>query len=506
MAEKLDVLVIGGGGAGYAAASTAARLGKRVAMAERWKLGGTCLNVGCVPTKTLIRAAQVAETVRRAAEFGIRVDGWRVDYPRVVGRAREIVSGFFGEGPRESLARQGITLLEGSVRFLDSHRVICDGEQYEAERFVIASGSTSLVPELTGLHRVDYLTSDQALWLEKLPKSVVIVGASIIGCEFASFWSAFGVEVTIVGRRLMPQEDPDVGEALLGAFEARGIRLVRGRVVGLERVEGRPCVRVALTDGGETRLATEALLLATGRQAQYRDLNLDAAGVQTWERGIAVDATMRTSAPHIWAAGDVSGRHMYTHAGDYAAEVAGWNAAGGEPERAVDWRVVPRPVYSIPEAAAIGLLESEARDRGLDYEVARVCYRDVSRAILQGEPEGFAKIIAERSTGEILGASLVGAQACELISEIAVAMAGRIGAWLVGDTQHPYPTLSEVVRWAADQIGKGSRPAAEQATGVAIDFPHQHPLGYWPEEGSRERSLEHATFTPSTPAARADRG
>src|SRR5438874_4069945 len=460
MAEKFDVLVIGGGGAGYAAASTAARLGRRVAMAERWKLGGTCLNVGCVPTKALIRAAQVAETVRRAAEFGIQVDGWRADYPRVVGRAREIVSGFFGEGPRESLARQGITLLEGSVRFLDSHRVVCDGEQYEAERFVIASGSTSLVPELTGLQRVDYLTSDQALWLEKLPKSVVIVGASIIGCEFASLWSAFGVQVTIVGRRLMPQEDPEVGEALRQAFEARGIRLVRGRVVGLERVEGQPCVRAALAGGGETRLAAEVLLLATGRQAQFRDLNLDAAGVQTWERGIAVDQTMRTSAPHIWAAGDVTGRHMYTHAGDYAAEVAGWNAAGGEPERAVDWRVVPRPVYSIPEAAAIGLLESEARDGGLDYEVARVCYQDISRAVIQGEPEGFARIIAERSTGQILGASLVGAQACELIGEIAVAMAGRVSAWLVGDTQHPYPTLSEVVRWTADQIGKGSRPTA----------------------------------------------
>jgi pyruvate/2-oxoglutarate dehydrogenase complex dihydrolipoamide dehydrogenase (E3) component len=460
-------------------------------MAERWKLGGTCLNVGCVPTKALIRSAQVAETVRRAGEFGIDVSDWGIDYPRVVQRARAIIEGFSGEEPRETLARQGIMLLEGSVRFLDQHRVECDAEHYEADGFVIASGSTSLVPRLPGLDQVDHLTSDEALWLETLPKSVVIVGTSIIGCEFASLWAALGVDVTMIGRRLMPQEDPEIGEALLGAFEARGVRLVRGRVIGLQQVDGQPTVAVALAAAGEERLTAEALLLATGRQAQCYGLNLEAAGVRTWERGIAVDETMRTNVPHIWAAGDVTGQHMYTHAGDYAAEVAGWNAANGEPERAVDWRVVPRPVYSIPEVAAIGLLEQEARERAVDVELASVCYQDVSRPIIQGEPEGFAKIIADRSNGQIIGASIVGAQACELISEIAIAMVGGVSAWTVGDTLHPYPTLSEVVRWTADQIGKGHRPAVAQAPGVPVAFKHQHPLGLWPTEGARKRSLDH---------------
>ena len=489
--ERFDILVIGGGGAGYAAASTAARLGKRVAMAERWKLGGTCLNVGCVPTKALIRAAQVAETIRRAGEFGIDVDGWRLDYPRVVGRARRIVQGFSGEGPRESLAGQGITLLEGSIRFVGPNEVDCNGTPYAADRFVICSGSTSLVPEFPGLHQVPYLTSDQALWLEGLPRSVVIVGCSIIGCEFASLWSAFGVEVTMVARRVLPLEDLEVGDALRAAFESRGIRFVPGRVVDLEMADGRPAVRTALLAGGETMLVGDAVLLATGRLPQCHDLNLDAAGVETWERGIAVDLTMQTSVPHIWAAGDVTGRHMYTHAGDYAAEVAGWNAAGGEPKRAVDWRVVPRPVYSIPEAAAIGLTEADARAQGLDVETASVCYKDISRAILQGEEEGFAKIIADRSTGRILGASIVGAQAAELIGEVAVAMAGNVSAWLVGDTQHPYPTLSEVVRWTADQIGKGHRAPSDQAPGITAAVEHLAPLGMWPTEGSRARAEEH---------------
>jgi pyruvate/2-oxoglutarate dehydrogenase complex dihydrolipoamide dehydrogenase (E3) component len=376
MAEQFEVLVIGGGGAGYTAASTAARLDKRVAMAERGKLGGTCLHVGCVPSKALLRAAHVAETVRHAAEFGIEVDGWRRQYPRVVGRVRDIVQGFSGAGPRASLARQEITLLEGAVRFLGPHAVDCAGQRYEAERFVIASGSSPLVPALPGLHDVGYLTSNEALWLESLPASVTIVGGSIIGCEFASLWAAFGVEVTIVARGLMPQEDPEVGTALLAAFEARGIRLVRGRVVGLARAAGQRALQVVCADGTETTVMAEAVLMATGRQAQFHDLQLDAAGVRTWERGIAVDATMRTSASHIWAAGDVTGRHMYTHAGDDAAAVAGWNAATGKPERGMDWRVVPRPVYAIPETASIGLLESEARAQGLAVDVARVAYQD----------------------------------------------------------------------------------------------------------------------------------
>lgn len=489
--ERFDVLVIGGGGAGYAAASTAARLGKRVAMAERWKLGGTCLNVGCVPTKALIRAAQVAETIRRAGEFGIEVDGWRFDWARVVGRARRIVRGFSGEGPRESLARQGITLLEGSVRFTGPQQVDCDGTAYAADRFVICSGSTTRLPALPGLDRVPYLTSNEALWLEELPRSIVIVGGSIISCEFASLWAAFGVEVTIVARRLMPIEDPEVGDALRGAFEARGITIVEGRVTSLDLVEGRPGVRATLLRGGATTVVADALLLATGRQPQHADLNLAAAGVEPGEQGIAVDATMRTGAPHVWAAGDVTGRHMYTHAGDYAAEVAGWNAGGGEPRRAVDWRVVPRPVYSLPEAAAIGFTHAEALAAGYDVEAASVCYKDVSRAILQGEEEGFAKIIADRATGQILGASIVGAQAAELIGEVAVAMAGKVSAWVVGDTQHPYPTLSEVVRWTADQIGKGHRAPGEQAPGILAPGEHPNPLGMWPESGSRVRAEEH---------------
>jgi pyruvate/2-oxoglutarate dehydrogenase complex dihydrolipoamide dehydrogenase (E3) component len=488
-----DVLVIGGGGTGYAAAYAAAKLGKHVAMVERAKLGGTCLNVGCVPTKALLRSAQVAETVRRAGDFGVQVEGWRPDYPQMVARARSLIADFAEDDPHESLARKGIALLEGSVSFVSPHETICGGHRSTAQAFVIATGSTSVVPPIPGLQDVPYLTSDAALWLDHLPPSVVIVGGGIVSCEFASLWAALGTEVTIVSRRLLSNEDSDVGDALLTAFEARGIRVVRGRAVRFERA--RNGIAVSVEGDGEDarrhRVTADSVLIATGRRPRYDDLHLEQAGVTAGDHGIEVDETMRTSTPHIWAAGDVVGCNMYTHAGDLGGTIAGWNAAGGAPERTADWRVVPRPIYAIPEVAAVGMTERDARDRGLDVEVGTVCYADVTRTALSGEAEGFVKIIAERSTGQILGAAIVGAQACELISEVAVAMAGHLTVRQVGDTLHPYPTLSEIVRWAADQAGQAIRKERRPDAGQHASVEHTHPLGTWPTEGSRERSAQH---------------
>lgn len=496
MQADFDVLVIGGGGAGYAAAHAAAKLGKHVAMVERAKPGGTCLNVGCVPTKALLRSAQVAETVRRAGDFGIQVEHWRANYPQMVARARSLIADLSEDDPRESLARKGITLLEGSVSFVSPHEIACGGQRHTAQAFVIATGSTSVVPPIPGLRDVPYLTSDEALWLDHLPESVIIVGGGIVSCEFASLWAALGTEVTIVSRRLLSNEDPDVGDTLLTAFEARGIRIVRGRAVRFERARNGITVDVE-GDGdsegaGRHRVTAESVLIATGRRPRYDDVQLKLAGVTAGDHGIDVDETMRTSAPHVWAAGDVVGRNMYTHAGDLGGTIAGWNAAGGTPERTADWRVVPRPVYAIPEVAAVGTTEQDAQDRGLDVEVGTVCYADVTRTALSGESEGFVKIIAERSTGQILGASIVGAQACELISEVAVAMAGRLTVRQVGDTLHPYPTLSEIVRWAADQAGQAIREDRGPGVGQRASVEHTHPLGTWPTEGSRERSAQHA--------------
>ncbi len=455
MGERhFDIIVIGGGGAGYAAASTAAKLGRSVAMVERWKLGGTCLNVGCVPTKALIRAAEIAETIRAAPEFGLYPGELRIDFAQVMARKDRLIAGFSGEGPLESLRKQGIELLTDSARFLGPHTLQIGAGRYTASQVVICTGSEPVIPNLPGVDRVPYLTSDDALALTELPESLVIVGAHVIGCELASFFRAMGSAVTLIGRNPAAREDQDVGDELGKAFEARGIQVVRGRATGLTVEAGRPAARVETATGEQRIIAGSHLLLAVGRQPRLADLDLPAAGVAIGESGIAVSAAMQTSVPHIWAGGDVTGQHLYTHAADYAAEIAGWNAAHGKPVKRVDYRVVPRPIYAIPEVAAVGLREQDARAAGRPVEVKVVRYDEVTRPIVAGLTEGFVKTIADPATGEILGAAIVGAHANDLIGELLVAMAGRVSAQVVGDTLHPYPTFGEVVRWSADQIGK----------------------------------------------------
>lgn len=486
---RFELMVIGGGGAGYAAASTAARLGRRVALVERAELGGTCLNRGCVPSKTLIRSAEVLDTVRRADQFGVAVAAARLDYARVVARKDAIIRSFSGAGPLESLARQGITLLRGSARFLDPHRLRIGEQVYRAERFVLCTGARPRVAPLPGLAAAGYLTSDDALALTGLPRSAIIVGGGIIACEFAPLWAIFGVTVTIVAERLLPREEPEVDRTLAEEFARRGIRLVRGRAERVAR-QGAERVVYVRTAQGPVAVAAEMLFMATGRQPNYADLDLPAAGVVATEHGVQVDATLRTSAPHIWAAGDVTGQHMYTHAGDYAGEIAGWNAAGGSPPRQADFRVVPRPVFSFPQVGAVGLTERAAREQGRAVETAQVCYADISKAVIQGEPAGFCKLVADRDTGEILGATLVGAQAAELISLVAVAMAGRVSAYTLGDTLLPYPTLPELVRWTADQIGK-HLPPAEQVRRAEGPPAHAACIDCWPERAAAQRAEEH---------------
>ncbi len=443
-------MVIGGGGAGYAAASTAARHGARVAMIEDWKLGGTCLNVGCVPSKTLLRSAYVWQLVQRAGEFGIEVQGARPNFQAIMQRKTDVIRGFSGEGPEESLRTQGITWLKEHASFVDEHTLRVGERDWTSDRFVICSGSRTTIPTLEGLDDVQYITSDGAFELTELPRSIVIVGSGTIGCEFASFFRAMGSEVTVIGRRLLPREDEDLTDSLTEAFRKRGIRVVTGRA---QAVGAEGDLNWVLTTNGQ-RAEGEVLMLAGGRRPNMDGLNLEAAGVDYTEIGITVDEHMRTSAGNIWAAGDVTGPPMYTHAGDYAAEIAGWNVVHQRERKKVDWRVIPRPVFSFPEFAAVGLTEEEARRGRDEIEVAKVRFDEVTKPIIDRETEGFVKVIARASDGQILGAGIVGMEATTLISELVVAMTGRVSAWTVGDAIHPYPTLPEMVRWTADQIGK----------------------------------------------------
>ena len=442
-------MVIGGGGAGYAAASTAARHGARVAMIEDWKLGGTCLNVGCVPSKTLLRSAYVWELIKRAGEFGIDVGAAKPNFQAIMQRKDDVIRGFSGEGPEESLRKQNITWLKEHAHFVDRHTMRVGERDWTSERFVICSGSQTFIPPLEGLDGLEYITSDGAFQLTELPKSIVIVGGGVIGCEFASFFNSMGSEVTIVGRRLLPREDVDLTDSLAAAFKKRGITIVTGRASAVGQDAKRKWVLA-----GEGRAEGEVLMLASGRVANIADLQLELADVQVSDKGIIVDEQMRTSASNVWAAGDCTGLHMYTHSGDYAAEIAGWNVVHDRDRHIVDWRVIPRPVFSFPEFAAVGLTEEQAREGKDEIEVKTVRFDEVTKPIIDRETDGFVKVVARASDGQILGAGIVGTEATSLISELVVAMAGRVSAWTVGDAIHPYPTLPEMVRWTADQVGK----------------------------------------------------
>lgn len=446
-----EVMVIGGGGAGYAAASMAARHCAKVAMIESWKLGGTCLNVGCVPTKALLHAAKVLDTVRRAGQFGIHVADVRANYREVAARKDALVKGFSGEGPEESLRNQGITLLREHASFADRHTLQVGERQFRAEKIIVATGSVTA--RAAAAEAVPHLTSNEALDLVDLPPSMVIIGGGVIGCEFASLFNAFGVRTTIVGRRLLTREDPDLADELAQCFTQRGIALVQGRMEHVRRGGDGVEVLVRDAEGRESRATGHTLMIAAGREPNTRGLHLENAGIPRATGGIAVDATMRTAAPNVWACGDVTGKHMYTHSGDYGGEIAGWNATHPDDPRQADFRVVPRPVFSLPEFAAVGLTEAEARERG-EVEVKQVRFSEVTRPIIDAETEGFVKVIADARDGTILGAGIVGAHATEMISEFVVAMAGRVSALTFGDSLHPYPTVSEVARWAADQVGK----------------------------------------------------
>src|SRR5579883_1019638 len=270
MSERdFDVMVIGGGGAGYAAASTAARHGARVAMIEDWKLGGTCLNVGCVPSKTLLRSAYVWQLVQRAGEFGVEVSQAKPNFKAIMQRKDDVIRGFSGEGPEESLRNQGITWLRQHASFVDQHTLRVGEKDYTSDKFVICAGSRTTIPPLEGLDSVEYITSDGAFELQELPRSIVIVGTGTIGCEFASFFRAMGSEVTVVGRRLLPREDTDLTDSLAEAFAKRGITLVSARAQAVGQEGGRKYVLA-----GEQRAEGAVLMLAPGRVANTRDLNL----------------------------------------------------------------------------------------------------------------------------------------------------------------------------------------------------------------------------------------
>jgi len=446
-ASEYDVVVLGGGMGGYVAAIRASQLGLKTAVVESAKLGGTCLHVGCIPTKALLESSSLFHKAGRQ-EFGLTADNLGFDFARIATRRDKVVDQLF-RGVQGLMRKNRIDVVEGRGRLADPRTVQADGSQIKARRGVIvATGSRARALPGVEFDGERVINSDHATLAGAVPKSVVIVGAGAIGVEFATLYHQLGVPVTLVEAldRLVPLEDPDVSGEVAKQFKAAGIEFrTSARVKAVE--ETKDGVHVAFEQGEPVE--AQKLLVAIGREPLSNDIGLDAAGVKIGKGGfVEADEWMRTSAEGVWAIGDLVGGFLLAHAAAHEGIVAAEDIAG---KRAtpMEQDLVTRTTYSQPQIASVGLTESQARERGLEVKVGKFPFLANGRALIHGEPGGFAKLVVDARSGQLLGAHIVGVEATEMISEPALAQLFQGDAWEVGRNIHPHPTLSEVIGEAA---------------------------------------------------------
>jgi dihydrolipoamide dehydrogenase len=462
--SQTDIAVLGGGPGGYVAALRAAQLGAQVVLIEENKIGGVCLNVGCIPTKALLRSAEVYRTFQRAEEFGLKLEGSVApDWPAIQERKDKIV-GQLVYGVGVLLRKAGVQVLSGRGRFVAARTLevtTAEGiQRVDATNVVIATGSRPMQLPLPGFDLPGVIDSTGALALEELPRRLLIVGGGVIGVEFAALFSAFGVKVTIVEMlsSLLPLMDADLGQALAWTFGQRGIEMLLGsRVTRVDSMDGGLKATVATPDGERT-LEADEVLVAVGRRPNVEDLGLEIAGVPVEKTGIPVDAHMQTNVPSIYAIGDVTGGIQLAHVASRGGEVAVENIMGHT--STLNCKTVPSCVYTDPEIASVGLTEAEARAAGHDLRVGRFPLTASGKALTYGDTDGLVKVVSEARFGEVLGLHIVAPHASDLIHEGGLALALEATLEEMAATVHGHPTLGEAVR-----------EAALAAAGVAIHLP-----------------------------------
>ncbi len=448
MTAGYDAIIIGTGQSGPSLARRLAEAGRRVAIVERKRFGGTCVNNGCIPTKTLVASAQAAFVARRAADFGVRVEGpIRVDMKAVKERKDSIVR-VSNEGVEQSLRElDGCTVYVGHARFTGRNRVRVGDDVLEAEQIFINVGGRATVPPIPGIDGVPYLTNASIMDVDFLPEHLVILGGSYIGLEFGQMYRRFGSEVTIVQRppNVIPREDEDVSLAIRQILEDEGVRILTGAEV--ESVAGRDgSLRVALnTAGAPIEVAGSHLLVATGRRPNTDDLDLDQAGVELDEGGyIKVDEQLHTNVPGIFAIGDCNGRGAFTHTSYNDFEIVAANLLDGDPRR-VDDRILTYGLFIDPPLGRAGLTEKEVRQRGLKALVAKMPMEDVGRAFERSETKGFMKIIVDAETQRLLGAALLGIGGDEIVQGLLDMMYAKTPYTVIQRAMHIHPTVYEMI-------------------------------------------------------------
>ncbi len=448
-----DLIVIGSGAGGGVVAHITTAAGKKVAIVEQENLGGECPNYGCVPTKALLHSAEVYETVKNGSKYGIRSSTANYNYPNVnkwkdLAVARTGVS----EGSR-AYAAEGIAVLKGHAHFIDPHTINVGKKRYRTKKFVIATGTKNFIPPIENLEKVGYITYREATNLKSPPKSLFVIGGGAIGCEFAQFFSIFGSKVHIaeMASRLLFGEDKDVGDFVKAIFERdRGMKIhTSARVTKVEKKAGKKEVHFEKS-GHSYTVKVDEILLAAGK-VPNTDLGLENASVDYTKCGIVVDDCMQTSAKHIWAAGDVTGKFMFTHVASYQSRIAAHNILYKE-KVVAKYHAIPRVVFTTPEVAAVGVTEEEAGSKKMKYKVGAVPISVIGRANTADQQEGFVKVIALKKSNIIVGASIVSPHAGEMIHELALAVNHGLTTNHIESTLHAFPTWSEAVRSACAKI------------------------------------------------------
>ena len=450
MAERIetDICVIGAGSAGLSVAAGAAQLGARTVLIERGRMGGDCLNTGCVPSKALLAAGKWARAPASAAPFGVRLGAAEIDFGAVHRHVHEVIAGIAPMDSQERFEALGATVIRGSARFTGRREVAVGDRWVRARRIVIATGSVPFVPPVPGLDEVPYLTNETVFDLTELPRHLIVIGGGPIGCELAQAFRHLGAEVSVVEMfGILPKDDPELVDVVRTRLRADGVRLhENARVTAVSGAPGEIRVRVARGDA-EEELVGSTLLVAAGRRPVFGDLDLPAAGIEFSDQGIAVDAGLRTSNRRIYVAGDAAGGLQFTHVAGYHAGLVIRNALFRLPAR-VDTTAAPWVTYTAPELANVGMTEDQARERHGAIRVLRWPFAENDRARAERQVDGLIKVIT-RPGGRILGAAVVGPQAGELIQPWVLAIAQRLKIGAMAQLIVPYPTLGEVGKRAA---------------------------------------------------------
>ena len=452
-----DVAILGGGSAGYAAARTATSAGLKTVVIEGGKeVGGLCILRGCMPSKALLYAAEVLHLARNGKTWGLKPGKIGFDFKKVMARKAAMIEDF-ASYRRKQMESGKFKFIRANASFTDAHTLkLSNGKKLTAKHFVIGTGSVVSPPPLPSLEEVGYITSDHALSLKKLPKSLIVLGGGAIACELAQFFARFDVKVTQIQRspHVLKEFDDDVGAVIKTVFQREGIKLFTGTKLLKARCNGKRKVIEFEQNGNKLRAEADEILLALGRSPNTATLGLENAGVKTENGRIITNAQMRTSAPHIYAAGDCTGPHEIVHIAIQQAEIAAHNIANPRRPRSADYRLLTSVVFTEPQVATVGLTEKEATARKIPFRAASYPFNDHGKSLIMEALDGFVKLLANPETGEILGGCCVGPVGGELIHEINVAMAKRMTVHEFAATPHYHPTLAEIWTYPAEELAE----------------------------------------------------